>query len=303
MTSGFDPVSGASRRGFLSGAMATAAFDASAGAAQAGQGNVAGPAPATPSVPGPGAGAQRAAGGDRPVIAMLVHPKMVLQDLVGPLTVFNMMRADIHLVWKTLDPVATDVGIAVTPTTRLADCPADLDILFVPGGLDGSVAVMADAEVLAFLADRGARARYVTSDCTGSLVLGATGLLRGYRATSHWTVRDELALLGAIPSADRVVVDRNRLTGGGVTAGIDFGLTLAALIRGEEAAQRIQLVIEYAPAPPFHAGTPETAPPAIVQAVSAARRPTLLRAREQAAAVAAGWADVAGSAGGTAALQ
>ncbi|MDZ3832844.1 MAG: DJ-1/PfpI family protein [Sphingopyxis sp.] len=288
MTSGFDALPGASRRGFLTGAVAGAALAAGVSGAQ---GRSHGDAPA--QVEGGGAKEGVAA---RPVIALLVHPAMVLQDLVGPLTVFNMMRADIHLVWRDLAPVSNDLGIFVTPTTRFADCPHDLDILFVPGGLEGSIAMMGDADVLSFLADRGGRARYVTSDCTGSLVLGAAGLLRGYRATSHWTVRDELALFGAIPSADRVVQDRNRLTGGGVTAGIDFGLTLAALIRGEEAAQRIQLVIEYAPAPPFDAGTPETAPPAIREAVEAARRPAVLRARAQAAAVVAGWAAGGGGA-------
>src|SRR4051812_24132360 len=163
----------------------------------------------------------------RLVVAALVHDKMILLDLAGPLTVFNLLRAEVYLVGKSLTPVKTDVGIAIAPTTMLADCPANVDILFVPGGLEGTVAMMGDPEVVAFLADRGSRARYVTSVCTGSLLLGAAGLLRGYQATSHWYVRDLLGLMGASVRGDRVVVDRNRLTGGGVTAGVDFGLEIA----------------------------------------------------------------------------
>lgn len=225
---------------------------------------------------------------DTPVMALLVHPKMVMQDLIGPLTVFNLMRgSQVHLVWKDKQPVMTELGIAVTPTTTLADCPKDVDVLFVPGGLDGTIALMDDPEVLAFLADRGSRAKYVTADCTGSLLLGAAGLLRGYRATSHWMVRDELRSMGAIPVHERVVIDRNRITGGGVTAGIDFGLTICALMRGEAAAQNIQLVIEYAPAPPFNAGTPETAPPDIVNTLLSRRGGTIERARVKAQAAGA----------------
>jgi cyclohexyl-isocyanide hydratase len=218
---------------------------------------------------------------------MLVHPMMVLQDLVGPLTVFNMMRAEIHLVWKTRDPVMSEVGVPITPSTTFGECPQQLDVLFSPGGLDGTIAVMRDPEVLAFFADRGRAARYVTSDCTGSLLLGAAGLLRGYKATSNWIVRDQLSLLGAIPVHERVVVDRNRVTGGGVTAGLDFALTLAALLRSPEEAQRIQLTIEYAPKPPFNAGTPETAPASIVEFVTSRRAPTIERARQAAIAAAA----------------
>ncbi|WP_206377194.1 DJ-1/PfpI family protein [Sphingomonas sp. G-3-2-10] len=230
----------------------------------------------------PGTLGAAGAGPDRPKIAMLVHPKMVMQDLIGPMTVFNLMRCEIHLVWKTREPVMTELGITVAPTTTFAECPEVVDVLFVPGGLDGTIALMDDAEVLKFLADRGKTARYITSDCTGSLLLGAAGLLQGYKATSHWMVRDELALMGAIPVHDRVVQDRNRITGGGVTAGIDFGLTLAALLRSREEAETIQLVIEYAPAPPFDAGTPETAPKAIVDRLMSRRGPTVEQARQKA---------------------
>ena len=227
------------------------------------------------------------AGPGRPKIAMLVHPKMVMQDFIGPLTVFNLVHSEIHLVWKKHEPVMTEVGLPVLPSTLFADCPTNLDVLFVPGGLDGSITMMDDQEVLEFLADRGRTARYVTSDCTGALVLGAAGLLRGYKATDHWYIRDLLSLLGATPVSARVVQDRNRVTGGGVTAGIDFGLTLASLLRSREDAEWIQLVIEYAPAPPFNAGLPETAPKAVYERLMRARSPALAAAREKAARVGA----------------
>jgi cyclohexyl-isocyanide hydratase len=218
-----------------------------------------------------------------PQIAMLVHPDMVLLDLVGPHTVFSLTTAEVHLVWKTRDAVITSTGLPVAPTATFSECPQDLDVLFVPGGLKGSIALMSDDAVLDFLRDRGRRAKYVTSVCTGSLVLAAAGLLKGYRATSHWYVRDLLPAMGAITENSRVVVDRNRVTGGGVTAGLDFGLTLAALMRGEEEARRIQLVLEYAPAPPFDAGTPENAGEALTRDVLARRSPVLAAAREAAA--------------------
>jgi cyclohexyl-isocyanide hydratase len=246
---------------------------------------------AQPKTYPPGTLGSAGAGPDRPKIAMLVHPKMVMQDLIGPLTVFNLMRCEIHLVWKTREPVMTEVGLPITPTTLFRDCPDHLDVLFSPGGLEGTIAAMQDPEVLGFFADRGRTARYVTSDCTGSLVLGAAGLLRGYKATSHWSVRDQLALMGATPVHERVVHDRNRITGGGVTAGIDFGLTLAALLRSREEAEGIQLIIEYAPAPPFNAGTPETAPKVVFDRLAASRAPMEERARQTALRAGASFKD------------
>ncbi|MDG2089967.1 MAG: DJ-1/PfpI family protein [Gammaproteobacteria bacterium] len=219
----------------------------------------------------------------KPKIAMLVHPKMVMQDLVGPMTVFNIMGAEIYLAWKNLDPVSTDLGISVSSTTLFEDVPTELDALFVPGGLGGSIDLMEDQQVLSFLADRGKTAGYVTSVCTGSLLLGAAGLLDGYNATSHWYTRDHLALMGATPINDRVVIDRNRITGGGVTAGIDFGLMLAAKLHSEEDAMRYQLLIEYAPAPPFNAGTPETAPESTYNRIVEERGPLIEQARVLAA--------------------
>jgi len=239
-------------------------------------GSVAGPAGAH------AADAQGPPSGKRPSIAMLVHPDMILLDLAGPQTVFSLLMAEVHLVGKSLAPVATDVGIRVQPTVTFTDCPQNLDVLFVPGGLRGTIGLMDDPETLAFLADRGQRARYATSVCTGSLALAAAGLLRGHRATSHWYVRHLLPIMGAVEAPGRVVEDRGRITGGGVTAGIDFGLYLAAKLRGEDYARRIQLVIEYDPAPPFASGSPERADPAAVEDVRQRRAP-LIKAAEAAA--------------------
>lgn len=206
-----------------------------------------------------------------PIAAMLVHPNMVLLDLVGPLTVLKILGADIHLVWKQKAPVSTDVGLPVQPTADFSECPKDVDVLFVPGGTVGTTQCMDDAQVMDFLADRGERARYVTSVCTGSLTLAAAGLLQGYKATSHWALIDFLPLMGAEISRERVVYDRNRITGGGVTAGIDFGLKLAETLADEETARRIQLILEYSPEPPYENGTPEEAGPERL-AIARARR-------------------------------
>ncbi len=196
-------------------------------------------------------------------VGMLLYPGLTLLDLIGPQTVFS-WYANTHLVWKTKDLVVSDAGIGIQPTCTFEECPRDLDILFVPGGL-GQQAVLSDDEVLAFLADRASRAKYVTSVCGGSILLGAAGLLNGYKATTHWSAREALRMFGAEPINARVVVDRNRITGGGVTAGIDFGLVVLAKLRGEDAARLTQLAMEYNPAPPFDAGSPETAGPAIVE--------------------------------------
>jgi cyclohexyl-isocyanide hydratase len=196
-------------------------------------------------------------------IAMLLYPGLTLLDLIGPQTVFSWF-ANIHLVWKTKDLVISDTGIGIQPNATFETCPRELDVLFVPGGF-GQNAIMGDSEVLAFLADRGGRARCITSVCSGSLLLGAAGLLKGYKATSHWAARAALSAFGAEPVDARVVVDRNRITGGGVTAGIDFGLVLLAKLRGDEAAKLTQLAMEYDPEPPFNSGSPRNAGPAIVE--------------------------------------
>ena len=198
-------------------------------------------------------------------VGMLLYPGLTLLDLIGPHTVWS-WHAKIHLVWKTRDMIVSDSGVAIQPTTTFSDCPHDLDVLFVPGGF-GTAAAMQDRAVLDFLAARAAHARYITSVCSGSLILGAAGLLHGYKATSHWALRARLPMFGAEPVDARVVVDRNRITGGGVTAGIDFGLVLLAKLSGEEVAKVIQLAMEYDPEPPFQAGSPQTAGPALTEQV------------------------------------
>jgi cyclohexyl-isocyanide hydratase len=207
----------------------------------------------------------------QPVIAMLLYPGLTLQDLLGPHTALS-FSCQVHLVWKTTDPIVTDSGITIHPTMTIADCPKDVDAIFVPGG-PGTIPMLSDPEILSFLADIGSRAKYVTSVCTGSLVLGAAGLMDGYKATCHWAYRDHLSLFGAIPVKARVVTDRNRVSGGGVTAGLDFGLVILATLLGEDVAKMTQLMIEYDPAPPFNSGTPETAEPAIIQKVGVVLAP------------------------------
>jgi cyclohexyl-isocyanide hydratase len=223
-----------------------------------------------------------AAASTKPKIGMLVYPNMILLDLIGPLTVFSILQADVSLGWKDRQPVATDVGVSVVATDTFESCPEDLDVLFVPGGLGGSIACMNDAAVVEFLSVRGTRARYVTSVCTGSLVLGAAGLLKGFAATSHWYVRDLLPLMGAGLKTGRVVEDRNRITAGGVTAGIDFALTLAARLASDELARRIQLLIEYDPKPPFAAGSPEGAGPMPTRDILQRRAPLIASAQKAA---------------------
>lgn len=191
-------------------------------------------------------------------IGILLYPNVTQLDATGPAQVLSRVPgATLHMIWKTRDPVPTDAGFSIVPTTTFADCPA-LDVICVPGG-GGQVELMTDSETLDFLRKQATGARYVTSVCTGSLVLGAAGLLAGYRSACHWAWRDMLKDFGAIPVAERVVRDRNRISGGGVTAGIDFGLTVAAELAGEEIAKSIQLVLEYDPQPPFDSGSPEKA--------------------------------------------
>lgn len=193
-------------------------------------------------------------------IGLLLFPKLTQLDLTGPYEVLaRAPGATVHLIWKTLDPVACDRGMAILPSTTFTDCPP-LDLICVPGG-PGQIDLMEDAETLAFLRKVAPTCRWVTSVCTGSLVLGAAGLLTGYRATSHWASVDQLSLLGAEPVEERVVIDRNRITGGGVTSGIDFALTVVAEAYGQDVAQAIQLQIEYDPAPPFPGGSPRSAAP------------------------------------------
>lgn len=196
-------------------------------------------------------------------IAFLAYPQFTALDLVGPHYMLgSLMGATTMIVAKTREPVVSDMKLTIVPSHTFAECPADLDIICVPGGSTGTLAAMQDADTIAFLKDRGSRAKLVTSVCTGSLLLGAAGLLEGYKATSHWVARDILTEFGVEPVDARVVVDRNRITGAGVTAGLDMGLAIVAKLRDSLYAQSVQLLAEYAPEPPFSAGTPATAPAA-----------------------------------------
>jgi len=196
-------------------------------------------------------------------VAFLLFPNVTQLDLTGPAQVLSRLgNVTLDLVWQDRAPVTTDAGFAIMPTATFAEVPR-ADILCVPGGM-GVTGVIADDAAMAWVRSVGAEARWVTSVCTGSLILGAAGLLKGYRAATHWSWREYLAMFGAEMVPKRVVVDRNRVTGGGVTAGIDFALTLMAEVRGAEFAKAVQLSLEYDPAPPFDAGSPEKAGPNLV---------------------------------------
>ena len=198
-------------------------------------------------------------------VAFLLFPNVTQLDLTGPAQVLSRLgNARVDLVWKTRDPVPTDAGFAIVPTATFDEVEA-VDLLCVPGGI-GVADVMQDEGAMAWLRRVGPAAQWVTSVCTGSLILGAAGLLEGYRAACHWAWRDNLSLFGAEPVAERVVFDRNRVTGGGVTAGIDFAFALTAAIRGERHARLVQLGLEYDPRPPFDSGSPERAGPELVAA-------------------------------------
>lgn len=212
--------------------------------------------------------------------AMLLYPGMTALDLVGPQYVFAAMMQSVHLVAKSNEPVLSDTGLAIVPTITFEDCPEKVTILFVPGGSEGTLAAMEDEATLSFVRSRGEQADYVTSVCTGSLILAAAGLLEDYKATSHWVAKHLLEEAGAEPEEGRVVIDRNRVTGGGVTAGLDFGLALAGRIRGDEYAKLIQLIAEYSPEPPYRAGTPREAGEAATNHVTEMFVPFVIKARE-----------------------
>ena len=235
------------RRSFNIGMAAAAAVAASKSLAA----SPAAPAPAVPT------------GGKRLQIGMIIFDGMTNQDFVGAHDMFAAQRsADTHVLAKTRAPITTDRRLQVLPHMAIEESP-DLDILFVGGG-PGSTALMTDPEVIDFVKQQGERAQYVTSVCSGALVLGAAGLLRGYKAATHWAAMEILPILGATPVYERVVFDRNRFTGGGVTAGIDFGLAVVGKIWGEDAARMLQLISEYDPQPPYDSGSPRTAKPELV---------------------------------------
>ncbi|WP_374631530.1 DJ-1/PfpI family protein [Ferrovibrio sp.] len=207
-------------------------------------------------------------------IGLLLFPRLTQLDLTGPFEVFaRMPGARTYLLWKDTQPITCDRGMNILPSMALSEAP-QLDVICVPGG-PGQIDLMEDDEVLDFLRKQAAGAKWVTSVCTGSLVLAAAGLLDGYKAACHWASRDQLALFGAEPVDARYVIDRNRATGGGVTAGIDFALALAAQIHGETMAKAIQLSIEYDPAPPFAAGSPKGAGEDVVSTLKVVMAPML----------------------------
>jgi cyclohexyl-isocyanide hydratase len=192
---------------------------------------------------------------------------MTQLDMTGPFEVFaRIPNTKVHLVWKTIEPVVSDVGLTVMPTTTCADCP-QADVICIPGG-PGQIDLMEDREIIDF-------------------VLGAAGLLCGYKAATHWASMDNLEHFGAVPTRERVCVDRNRITGGGVTAGIDFGLVVASHLADRATAEKIQLYMEYNPAPPFSAGSPDTAPPDVLAAFKEMAKPMLTRRKEVTLRVAA----------------
>jgi cyclohexyl-isocyanide hydratase len=211
-------------------------------------------------------------------VAFLVYPEVTQLDFTGPAQFLSRLgRARVDYVWKNREPVPTDAGFSILPTATFAEVAA-ADVLCVPGGI-ACVDMMEDEEVLAWVRGVGESAAWVTSVCTGSLILAAAGLLKGYRAACHWAWREHLALFDAEPVAERVVFDRNRVTGGGVTAGIDFALALTAAIRGEDHARLIQLALEYDPAPPFDSGSPARAAAPLLAAYQA-RMESLAPGRE-----------------------
>ena len=206
-------------------------------------------------------------------VGMVVFPNLTMLDLIGPHDVLNTPRCKIDLLWHRIEPVPVQGSFAILPTATFADYALP-DILFVPGG-PGQLPMMDDEALIGFVARAGRTARYITSVCTGSLILGAAGLLKGKRATTHWASLDQLKLLGAIPVSERVVEDGNVITGAGVSSGIDFGLVLTARIWGEAAAKAMQLAIEYDPDPPFTGGSVTSAEPEIVAAMRERMAPLL----------------------------
>lgn len=192
-------------------------------------------------------------------VGFLIYPGVIQLDVMGAYQVLSFPpNTQVHLIWKTLTSIVSNEGLILTPTVTFADCPP-LDVICVPGGGMGQIEVMKAPEILDFLQRQAKAAQYVTSVCTGSMILAAAGLLQGYKATCHWAFRNQLAMLGVEVVPQRVVIDQNRVTGAGVTSGIDFGLTILGLLCGEEVAKMTQLMMEYTPEPPFNAGTPETA--------------------------------------------
>ncbi|MCD5974315.1 DJ-1/PfpI family protein [Pseudomonas quasicaspiana] len=219
-------------------------------------------------------------------IGLLVFPKVQQLDLTGPYDVFaSTPGVTVHLIWKDLEALHSSTGLQLQPTQTFADCPP-LDVLCIPGG-QGIDPLLEDEQTLAFIRKQARTVKYLTSVCTGALVLGAAGLLKGKRATTHWASHELLESFGAIAVHERVVRDGNLMTGGGVTAGIDFALTLVGELFGEVQAQTVQLQLEYAPAVPFNAGHPLTAPAEVLALARERLRQSIAQRRAIVARVAA----------------
>jgi len=221
-------------------------------------------------------------------IGALIFPRLDQLDFTGPFEVLSRIpQSTLHIIGKDRLPVRDARGLLLTPETTLAEAPP-LDVLLVPGGI-GQVDLMEDELVLAFIRRQAENALLVFSVCTGALTVGAAGLLRGIKCTTHWTAFEVLAHFGAIPTKQRVVQDGKFISAAGVTSGIDGALQAAALLRGESVAREIQLYMQYAPEPPFDSGTPETAPPELVAAVRATAHELTETRIAMAKRIAAGW--------------
>ena len=201
-------------------------------------------------------------------VGFVIFPDLTQLDFTGPLQILaRLPQSTTHIVAKSEAPVPSDCGLSLVPTRTFANCPA-LDLICIPGGVSGVIGAIGDRETVAFVRQQASNAKYVTSVCTGAFVLGVAGLLKGRRATTHWAYTDLLSLVGATYEKARIVKDGNLITAGGVTSGIDFGLSVVAEIAGEMTARTIQLGIEYDPAPPFNSGHPDRAPAAVKSALS-----------------------------------
>ena len=201
-------------------------------------------------------------------VGFVIFPELTQLDLTGPLQVLaRLPQSTTHIIAKSEAPVPSDCGLSLVPTHTFANCPP-LDLICVPGGVSGVIGAIGDRETVEFVLRQADSAKYITSVCTGAFVLGVAGLLKGRRATTHWAYTDLLSLVGATYEKSRVVKDGNLITAGGVTSGIDFGLSVVAEIAGEATAQAIQLGIEYDPAPPFDSGHPDRAPAAVKSALA-----------------------------------
>ena len=210
----------------------------------------------------------------QPKIGFLIYPGVIQLDVTAAYQVLSFPpNTETYLVSKTLDPIESNEGLTLTPTNDFNSCP-QLDVICVPGGGIKQVEVMQDETTIGFLQRQSEKAQYVTSVCTGSMILAAAGLLKGYKATCHWAFEDQLAMFGVEVVSDRVVIDRNRVTGAGVTSGIDFGLTLLSLLLDEDTAKMTQLMMQYSPEPPFDSGTP-TANSQITEALLQAGKPLI----------------------------